>query len=142
MGFRFRKSVKIIPGVRLNFGMKSTSVSLGGKGYRYTVSSTGRKTRTVSVPGTGVSYSETVGNKAHSNAPAPQRKTLSPKIYKTGGILLLVLAALTLLVLAVPVLTFSPAGLLFVLLAAIEFWCGLCYVKKSKGQSQIEKAGD
>ena len=55
MGFRFRKSVKIAPGVRLNLGKKSTSVTLGGKGARYTVSSTGRRTKSVSVPGTGLS---------------------------------------------------------------------------------------
>lgn len=59
MGFRFRRSVKIAPGVKLNFGKKSTSVSFGGKGARYTVSSTGRKTATVGIPGTGISYSAT-----------------------------------------------------------------------------------
>lgn len=63
MGFRFRKSVKIAPGVRLNFGKKSTSVSFGGKGARYTVSSTGRKTASVGIPGTGLSYVETVSGK-------------------------------------------------------------------------------
>ena len=52
MGLKFRKSVKIAPGVRLNFGKKSTSVSFGGKGARYTVSSTGRKTASVGIPGT------------------------------------------------------------------------------------------
>lgn len=61
MGFRFRKSVKIAPGVRLNFGKKSTSVSFGTKGARYTVSSTGRKTASVGIPGTGLYYTESVG---------------------------------------------------------------------------------
>ena len=55
MGFRFRKSVKIAPGVRLNLNRKSASISLGGKGAHYTVSSTGRKTATVGLPGTGIS---------------------------------------------------------------------------------------
>lgn len=63
MGLRFRKSVKIAPGVRLNFSKKSTSVSFGGKGARYTVSSTGRKTASVGIPGTGLSYVETVSGK-------------------------------------------------------------------------------
>lgn len=66
MGFRFRKSVKIAPGVKLNFGKKSTSVSFGGKGARYTVSSTGRKTATVGIPGTGISYSSTQSAKGGS----------------------------------------------------------------------------
>jgi hypothetical protein len=35
MGLRIRKSVKIAPGVRLNIGSKSGSVSVGGKGITY-----------------------------------------------------------------------------------------------------------
>lgn len=35
MGLRIRKSVKIAPGVRMNFGTKSGSVSVGGKGVYY-----------------------------------------------------------------------------------------------------------
>lgn len=59
MGFRFRKSVKIAPGVRINFGKKSASVSIGPKGLKHTISTTGRRTTTVGVPGTGLSYSKT-----------------------------------------------------------------------------------
>lgn len=35
MGLRIRKSVKIAPGVRLNLGTKSGSVTVGGKGVTY-----------------------------------------------------------------------------------------------------------
>lgn len=59
MGLRFRKSVKIAPGVRLNLNKKSTSVTFGGKGFHHTVSSTGKRTSTVGIPGTGLSYSKT-----------------------------------------------------------------------------------
>ncbi|WP_296045184.1 DUF4236 domain-containing protein [uncultured Gemmiger sp.] len=75
MGFRFRKSIKIAPGVRLNLNSKSTSLSFGGKGARYTVSSTGRKTATVGIPGTGISYSETTGG---HRASGTGRKKLPP----------------------------------------------------------------
>lgn len=75
MGFRFRKSVKIAPGVRLNFGNKSSSVSFGGKGFRHTISTSGRRTTSVGIPGTGLSYSETHGRK----------KTSSTKSAKQGG---------------------------------------------------------
>lgn len=68
MGFRFRKSIKIAPGVRVNIGKKSTSISFGGKGARYTVSSTGRKTASVGIPGTGISYTATESKKK----PSPQ----------------------------------------------------------------------
>lgn len=59
MGLRFRKSIKIAPGVKINLNKKSTSVTFGGKGLHHTVSSTGRKTTTVGIPGTGISYSKT-----------------------------------------------------------------------------------
>lgn len=39
MGLRFRKSFKIAPGVKLNFGKKSQSITFGGKGVHYTINS-------------------------------------------------------------------------------------------------------
>ena len=57
MGFRFRKSVKIAPGVKLNFGKKSVGMSIGGKyGGASFNSKTGARVR-ASAPGTGLSYS-------------------------------------------------------------------------------------
>lgn len=63
MGFRFRKSKKILPGVRLNFSNKSVGVSLGGKRARVPVNSSGRKTYSASIPGTGISYVKTSSGK-------------------------------------------------------------------------------
>lgn len=59
MGLRYRKSIKIAPGVRLNLNKDSVSLSAGVKGLRYTVNSKGRKTKTIGIPGTGLSYVET-----------------------------------------------------------------------------------
>lgn len=59
MGFRFRKSFKIAPGVRVNVGKKSVGISAGVKGARVSFNSSGRKTTTVGLPGTGLSYSKT-----------------------------------------------------------------------------------
>lgn len=64
MGLRFRKSVKIAPGVKVNFGKKSSSVTIGPKGAHYTVSSTGRRTKSVGIPGTGLSYTTSSGGKS------------------------------------------------------------------------------
>lgn len=86
MGFRFRKSVKIAPGVRLNIGKKSVGISAGVKGARVSVNSSGRKTTTVGLPGTGLSYSKTekIGGRktttrsASSNNAQPIRPDLPP----------------------------------------------------------------
>lgn len=61
MGLRFRKSIKIAPGVKVNLNKNSTSVSVGTKGKHYNVNSKGKTTTTVGIPGTGLSYSTTSG---------------------------------------------------------------------------------
>lgn len=58
---RFRRSVKIMPGVKVNFNKKSVGVTFGGKGAHYTVNSSGRKTTTFGIPGTGLYYTESSG---------------------------------------------------------------------------------
>ena len=55
--FRFRRSFKIFPGIRLNFGKKSNSLSIGGRGARYTFGTAGSRT-TIGIPGTGLSYTD------------------------------------------------------------------------------------
>lgn len=57
MGLRFRKSIKIAPGVKLNLGSKSAGISIGTKGCRYSLNTSGRRTTTVGLPGTGLYYS-------------------------------------------------------------------------------------
>lgn len=57
MGLRFRKSVKIAPGIRVNFGKKGSSLSIGGRGATVNLSKKGTRT-TIGIPGTGLSYSE------------------------------------------------------------------------------------
>ena len=55
MGFRFRRSIRLLPGLRINLGKKGASVSLGGRGATVNLSSKGTRT-TVGLPGTGLSY--------------------------------------------------------------------------------------
>jgi hypothetical protein len=55
MGFRFRRSLKILPGVRLNFGKRGVSTSIGVRGAHVTFGKTGTRT-TVGLPGSGLSY--------------------------------------------------------------------------------------
>lgn len=64
MGLRFRKSVKIAPGVKVNFNKKSVGVSVGAKGAHVSVNSSGRKTTSVGIPGTGLSYVTTTSTKS------------------------------------------------------------------------------
>jgi hypothetical protein len=58
MPFRFRKSVTLAKGLRLNLGKRGPSLSVGGKGASINISERGTRT-TVGIPGSGISYSET-----------------------------------------------------------------------------------
>ena len=66
MGFRFRRSIKLAPGVRVNLSKSGISTSLGRPGL--TVNLRGDRVKTTAgSPGTGISYSET----AKSSGPSP-----------------------------------------------------------------------
>ena len=68
MGVRFRKSISIAPGIRINLNKKSVGVSVGNKfgGVSYNTR-TGARAR-VSAPGTGVSYSTKLGSSTNRNS--------------------------------------------------------------------------
>lgn len=61
MGIRYRRSIKLGGGVRLNFSKGGIGVSAGVPGLRYSVNTSGRRTRTVGIPGTGVSHVTSLG---------------------------------------------------------------------------------
>lgn len=68
MGFRFRKSIKIAPGVRLNIGKKGiSSVSVGGRGARINIGKRGT-TASTGLPGTGLSYTQKLSGPAKSRS--------------------------------------------------------------------------
>lgn len=56
MGFRLRKSIKLLPGVKLNLSKKGiSSVSIGKRGATVNINKKEVQT-TVGIPGTGISY--------------------------------------------------------------------------------------
>ena len=73
MPFRFRKRIRLLPGVWLNVGKSGVSTSVGGKGITVNLGKRGTRT-TVSVPGTGLSYTNTTGS-ARKPALGAERET-------------------------------------------------------------------
>jgi hypothetical protein len=72
MGFRFRKSIKIIPGVRLNISKSGMSTSIGTRGATVNISKRGTRT-TLGIPGTGISYSDMTPSQSRaSDQPASE----------------------------------------------------------------------
>lgn len=77
MGLRFRRSVKICKGVRLNFNKNSWGMSVGGRGYGYSFNSKGRQTKHIGIPGTGLSYVTSSSSKSsYSKSRAKSQPTI------------------------------------------------------------------
>ena len=94
MGIRYRKSIKVAPGVKINLNRKSASVTVGGKGYHKTFNSNGQTTTSVNLPVKSLSYTDRKGKKSNSSsapaaryentgsvveAPAPKEKKITAK---------------------------------------------------------------
>lgn len=89
MGIRFRKSIKIAPGLRINLSKSGPSLSVGRPGATFNIGPKGTRT-TVGAPGTGISYTTqkswgtvTGAKPQHQSVgrpPSPQRITQSPSV--------------------------------------------------------------
>ena len=144
MGFRFRKSVKIAPGVRLNIGKKSVGISAGVKGARVSVNSSGRVTKSVGIPGTGLSYVTTskLGGSDEPDerepvtpmdeTPDPQpAPPQPPRKYKGLKVLSVILIALGLLLSIATI----AGGLVFTALGCVGLHCRASRIAQDAGQT-------
>lgn len=82
MGLRFRKSINLGGGFRINLSKSGVGYSFGGKGFRFTRTAKGRNRTTISLPGTGLSWtSESRGKHSktskHTEQSAPEPNDLT-----------------------------------------------------------------
>ncbi|MBQ3285646.1 MAG: DUF4236 domain-containing protein [Ruminococcus sp.] len=78
MGLRFRKTITLLPGVRLNISKSGLGLSAGVPGLRGSINTSGRVTGTASIPGTGVSYQKSktlFGKKKKTDKAAKTKST-------------------------------------------------------------------
>nr|DAL70037.1 MAG TPA: Protein of unknown function (DUF4236) [Caudoviricetes sp.] len=68
MGMRFRKSIKLIGGTKLNLSKSGIGISTGVKGFRISKNTSGRSRVTASLPGTGLSYTKEYGSSGNSQS--------------------------------------------------------------------------
>lgn len=76
MGFRYRKSLNLGGGFRVNISSSGVGYSWGTKGYRITRTAKGTVRRTLSIPGTGISFVNETRQKRKSSC-RPQRYGMS-----------------------------------------------------------------
>lgn len=163
MGLRFKKSIKIAPGVKMNVGKKSVGISVGGKHGGLSFNSrTGARAR-VSAPGTGLSYSTKIGKgkkkSSHKNKTTSTRELnlqnqpaeikycknkiyingepKSPKLYKISYRTMYVIIAFCLLI-GLP--TLAVGGIGFVIIGAIALIPTLKWRKLYKAYLEHEKS--
>jgi hypothetical protein len=72
MGFRFQKRIRLFKGVTLNLSKSGTSVSVGGRGASLNLKGD-KITGTVGVPGTGLSYRETMSASQSGETQSPAK---------------------------------------------------------------------
>lgn len=89
MGFRFRKSINLGGGFRVNLSKSGVGYSWGTKGVRFTKTAKGKRRTTLSIPGTGISY-VTESNGTKIIAPRQPKNTtnipaLTPDNNENGG---------------------------------------------------------
>ena len=79
MGFRYRKSINLGGGFRINISKSGIGYSYGVKGFRKTKTARGTTRTTYSIPGTGLSYVQEEGRKknpSHNSGQYPDRKNI------------------------------------------------------------------
>lgn len=81
MAWRFRRSKKILPGVRANISKSGPSVTFGPRGMKATIGH-GKIRRTVGIPGTGLYHTKTT---------SLSKKTSKKAAQSTGCVLMLLL---------------------------------------------------
>jgi hypothetical protein len=75
MSWRFRRRLRIIPGVTLNVGKRGISVSIGGRAANVTYGRRGRR-GTIGLPGTGLSYTTFESYRRAGATSEPARRSL------------------------------------------------------------------
>ena len=142
MGIRFRRSIKIAPGLKVNINKKSVGITAGVRGAHASINTKGDVTKTVGIPGSGLSYvdrhninmsDDKTANDNISNAPDRPTPVTNPILYKSLRILLLILSVFAF---TLGLLSFYPpadnfAGVLCVFISVVLFKIA-SWIKKSK----------
>ncbi len=94
MGWRFRKTVKIVPGVRLNISRSGISTTVGPNGASINLGKRGTR-KTIGIPGTGISHSSLMSPSTDSRGEQSVSSVNAQKAgYGTWAIVAITLIAL------------------------------------------------
>lgn len=76
MGYlRFRRSIRIAPGIHLNVGKRGISTSVGVRGFHETLHISGARRTSIGIPGTGLSYISQTSGRGRPRSSTARRST-------------------------------------------------------------------
>lgn len=93
MGFRFRRTLKILPGLRLNLSRSGVSATAGVRGASVTLGKKGAYAN-VGLPGSGLSYRSKIGSGIEGGSEAQPGDESRAPAKKSSRVPVLVMAAL------------------------------------------------
>lgn len=117
MGIRFRRSIKVAPGVRFNIGRKSSSISVGNKYGRTTISTSGRKKSNGLI---GENISRMI--REQGNVSENRRKS-NFRFMRVCSTIMKILGIISVLLAIIAFNTAGAAGIFFVIMAVFTFFC-------------------
>ncbi|OCL86268.1 DUF4236 domain-containing protein [Arcobacter porcinus] len=79
MALRFRKSIKILPGIRVNISSKGTSLNVGPRGSSISIGKQGVYSNT-SIPGIGISFRKKISNNIKTERALKQQRLSEQQI--------------------------------------------------------------
>lgn len=82
MAIRFRRTVKIAPGVRLNVGKRGASVRVGGRGFGVTTGTSGTRV-SAGIPGTGLYATQKVSGAPKKQSTQRARAAIQQPVVQT-----------------------------------------------------------
>jgi len=85
MPWRFRRSVKSLPGVRWNISKRGSSITLGGRGLKTTLGRGGVR-HTMGIPGTGLSFTTSSSKRRAKSSGCALTLLLLPLFAIQGGL--------------------------------------------------------
>lgn len=123
MSIRFRKSINLGGGARINISRSGVGGSIGTTGARITKTANGRTRKTLSIAGTGISYVSESGSKkekrkSSNNAAAPATP------YKTFSVLLKVASVVMVLLGILLTLAVPSVGIMSIIIGICEWFVG------------------
>jgi hypothetical protein len=117
---RFRKSIKIAPGLKINISKSGVSTTIGGKGLSTNIGKNGAYLNT-GIPGTGVSSRHKIAGTSDLDEETTQE--IAPEVGKTGKRVMTVIGLLFLIVAFVCLISKHPVWAFL----AVSFGLGILF---------------